>query len=269
MSTLDDWYAANQAYLTASLARVGAALDREDEQTDTSSAHAKAISEQMAWPPALETICLNFELSSFERDVLLLCAGVELDTKFAKKLPAAPTFGLALAGLADPHWSALAPGGPLRHWRLVELPPGGSLTESRLRIDERILHYLTGVQHMDERLASSLELFPDELATTTSHRTLAKRIVDTLRRNDEQQRLPIVEQLKLEPTGDCRRQLRVRQSRGCAMPFPASSSWHPETRDVGVTDPHSPSTSRVPHRRTSVESGTGSSVSPARRLRTS
>ena len=32
-----------------------------------------------------------------------------------------------------------------------------SLTQDRLRIDERILHYLTGVQYIDERLTSLVE----------------------------------------------------------------------------------------------------------------
>ena len=30
------------------------------------------------------------------------------------------TFGLALSKLDSPHWSAVAPIGPLRHWRLIE-----------------------------------------------------------------------------------------------------------------------------------------------------
>ena len=71
---------------------------------------------------ALETIVRTFRLSAFERDVLVLCAGVELDARFGEALaavvpdgsPAAPTFGLALAALADPHWSALTPAGPSR-----------------------------------------------------------------------------------------------------------------------------------------------------------
>ena len=101
-----------------------------------------------------------FALSPFERAVLLLCAGVELEGRFSEVCAAAhgdprrgfATFGLALAALPDAHWSALSRDRPLRHWRLVEMAPGDTLTSAPLRIDERILHLLAGVQSSDERL---------------------------------------------------------------------------------------------------------------------
>src|SRR5262249_60172673 len=73
-----------------------------------------------------------------------------------------PTFSLALAALPDPHWSAVAPNAPLRHWRLLEIgsQPGTPLTLGQLRIDERILHFLAGVQHLDERLSGLIEPIP-------------------------------------------------------------------------------------------------------------
>src|SRR5437763_1479835 len=37
----------------------------------------------MTAPAALDVLCTRFGLSEFERDVLLLCAGVELDSRFA------------------------------------------------------------------------------------------------------------------------------------------------------------------------------------------
>ena len=62
-------------------------------------------------------VCEGFKLSPFERDVLLLCAGCELDATFAKLCAAAhgderrsyPTFGLALAALPDPHGTLSVP----------------------------------------------------------------------------------------------------------------------------------------------------------------
>ena len=119
----------------------------------------------MPAPPALETLCGTFGLSPFERDVLLLSAGVELDSSFAPLCAAAqgdpsrtyPTFSLALAALPEPHWSALTPAGRLRHWRLIELGAGSSLTLSPLRIDECVLHFLTGTPHLDERLVGLVE----------------------------------------------------------------------------------------------------------------
>jgi len=123
-------------------------------------------------PGALDTICASFGLTPFERDVLVLAAAVELDPTTPARCAAAsgdprrpyPTFSLALAALRDPHWSALAPVAPLRHWSLVEPVDDGPLVTSRLRIDERVLHYLTGVRYLDVRLqgvARSVEPPPD------------------------------------------------------------------------------------------------------------
>src|SRR5213078_3784318 len=108
--------------------------------------------------PALELLCRTFELSTFERRILLICAGVEWDSRFASLCASAqgdsrrtsPTFSLALAAFDDAHWSALSPGHPLRYWRLVRVGAAESITTAALRIDERILHYLAGVNCIDE-----------------------------------------------------------------------------------------------------------------------
>lgn len=111
-----------------------------------------------AVPTALQTMCTRFELSPFERDVLLLCAGMELDSRFADacaqsgERPGYPSFALALAVLPEPHWSALAPSRPLRRWRLLTLAHGDTVASSALRIDERILHYLAGIPCDDQNL---------------------------------------------------------------------------------------------------------------------
>jgi ATPase family associated with various cellular activities (AAA) len=150
---------------------------------------------------ALDTLCATFGLSPFERDVLLFCAGIELDSKFASLCATAhgdttrayPTFSLALAALADPHWSALAPNAPLRRWRFIEISNGNALTTSPLRIDERILHYLTGVSHLDDRLAGLVDpvRVVDELAP--SQRVLAERVMQTWSNRKKTSELPVVQ----------------------------------------------------------------------------
>ena len=71
-----------------------------------------------------------------------------------------PTFALALSLLADPSWDALAPRGALRFWRLLEItqPPGQPLTSSALRVDERIVSYLKGLNYLDDRLEPLLSV---------------------------------------------------------------------------------------------------------------
>src|SRR5258708_32233454 len=82
----------------------------------------------MTPPPALEQLCAAFGLSPFERQVLLVRAGADLEGAFAGLCAAAPgdparaypTFSLALATFDEPHWSALSPEAPLRFWRLID-----------------------------------------------------------------------------------------------------------------------------------------------------
>ncbi|MFI1393599.1 ATP-binding protein [Streptomyces sp. NPDC020681] len=111
-------------------------------------------------PATLDALVACFGLSPFERDIVLLAAAAELEPTTGARCAAAcgdpdrayPTFSLALAALAEAHWSALTPVSPLRRWRLVELDDETRLTTSRLRLDERILHFLVGSPYLDSRL---------------------------------------------------------------------------------------------------------------------
>lgn len=209
-----NWHEANQKYLTAALAAVREALNHHSARADMDAgvksieypkSSAKQALEQAAdrlpAPSALDTICEAFALSSFERDILLLCAGMELDSTFASECAAAsgnpgrsyPTFSLALAALPNPHWSALTPAAPLRRWRLIEVGTGGGLTLSPLRIDERILHYLAGVQHLDERLAGLVEPLRTSGCLVPSHLKLAERIAKTFSCAAGTSTLPIIQ----------------------------------------------------------------------------
>jgi hypothetical protein len=132
--------------------------------------------------PAIDRLARLFGLSPFERRLLLLAAAVELDGKIAalvqglQQTPGArPTFGLALSTLPHAHWDALAPARPLRRWRLLELGSGPTLATRPLGIDERILHFLTGIEGPDERLEGVVHtLSPRPLAA--SQRRLAREL---------------------------------------------------------------------------------------------
>jgi hypothetical protein len=197
----DLWHEANQRYLSDALAVVRGALQRHITCVQGGPEVGKASVEApmppsdaggrglpigaIPAPPALETLCATFCLSPFERDTLLLCAGMELDASFAGLCATAqgdpqrayPTFSLALATLPEAHWSALTPAAPLRHWRLVEVGAGSALTLSPLRIDERVLHYLAGVSHPDERLAGLVDPVPQSDQLVPSHQALADQLV--------------------------------------------------------------------------------------------
>jgi ATPase family associated with various cellular activities (AAA) len=144
----------NQQALGRELERIAAALQARADRPAAQS------SEAWAHPPMLEALVAAFGLSSFERDVLLLCAGAELEGRFADLCALAagdehvrrPSFSLALSTLAGAHWSALAPAAPLRFHRLVEIDPSESVVNGPLRIDERVLHHLAGLDYLDDRL---------------------------------------------------------------------------------------------------------------------
>ena len=191
LETTLSWHEANQAYLMRELDAVRAALERGGEPcADANSERPKAVDlpacgYQMNPPAALERLCTAFGLSRFEKEILLLCAGVELDASLLQLLGSAraragyPTFSLALAALSEPHWSALSPAAPLRRWRLIEVSAGESLTQSRIRIDERVLHYLAGVAHLDDRLNGMLEWVPAPAELPQSHRAQADAVART------------------------------------------------------------------------------------------
>jgi hypothetical protein len=196
-----DWAEANQRYLVARVAIVLQALARHAGGPDLPKAEAstgvdreralREAAEAMPAPAALDTLCGAFGLSPFERDLLLLCAGVELESSLAALCAscspagrASPTFGMALAALPDPHWSAITPAAPLRRWRFIEIGSGDSLVSSALKIDERVLHYLAGVSYLDDRLQGLVEYQPPPKDMPPSHRSLAARIAALWARTD-------------------------------------------------------------------------------------
>lgn len=135
----------------------------------------------------LQRLCENFSLSEFERDVLLLCAGMEFDPNWGllcgevvnDSKQSYPTFSLAMSLLDHADWSALSPAANLRRWHLVEIGAGNALTSSPLRINERILHYLMGDQHLDERLLKLLEPVIANSVQIDSHQQIMKQAIAT------------------------------------------------------------------------------------------
>ena len=198
------WREANQEALAAAVARVRTALERHVARAEAGERGAGPEAGDGPEPPAgsaLAALVSSFELSAFERDVLMLCAGLELDATFAPLCARAqgdpqrpfPTFGLALAALPGAGWEALSPLSALRHWRLVEVGAGPSLTSSPLRIDERILHFLVGVEARDERLSGFVEPVSDVADLVRSHREIAERVAATWARTAGTPEFPVVQ----------------------------------------------------------------------------
>ena len=191
-----DWLETNQTYLTEAIAYVRSCLQRQ-----ITTFPSPQLGEE---PPALEQLCRIFNLSPFERNILLLCAGMEFDSDWGTFCAEAagdpqksyPTFSLALSVLPASDWGAFIPTAPLRRERLIELGIGNALTACPLRIDERILHYIAGVQYLDERLLGIVEPISlgvySVLPLQSSHQDLAQQVATTWVQNSDTQ-LPVVQ----------------------------------------------------------------------------
>ncbi|MCY7323924.1 MAG: AAA family ATPase [Phormidesmis sp. CAN_BIN36] len=185
------WREANWQYLLAAIAQVRQAIERHLDSSQQSPASVP-LSDALV-SPALEQLCTRFHLSPFEREVLLVCAGMELSPEFSLLCGQAqgdpkfnyPTFMLMLSVFPHYHWSALTPEGALRHWRLIELGEEQTLTQRQLRIDERILHYLIGEQSLDDRFAGIIDLVSSKPDLVSSHQQLAKKIAALWQQNEQ------------------------------------------------------------------------------------
>ena len=201
-----NWTASNQTYLALAIERIKAILvehmGNQGQFVDswlTDSVRPvveierslQTLEADLSPPPALTQLSSLFGLSDFERDVVLLCTGAELDHTFASLFAAIhndsqrpyPTLSLALSYLPDPYWLALTPDAHLRHWQLIDIGAGRSLTSSPLRIDERVLSFLFGAQHLDEVLIGLVKLIhpPDSqesVSLVESHQALVQAMIN-------------------------------------------------------------------------------------------
>ena len=190
------WLATNQRLLVAEFARLKAQIVGEDTTLANGAiAEARAA---MSSPATIDLVSDAFGLSNFERDILLLSAGVEMDGALAAACAQdvgsagleASTFGIALAKLPEPHWSALLPVSPLRRWRLLELREDENLCSSRLRIEERVLHFLAGLNYLDPRLQPLLCAREAKGLHGESHGAIVDAAVRTLQ---DQRHTPLVQ----------------------------------------------------------------------------
>jgi ATPase family protein associated with various cellular activities (AAA)/winged helix domain-containing protein len=175
------WSVRNQRWLSERLAFWRRRIERHAADAADEPVPSTIDSAHDFEPAALRLRAL-FGLSAFETELVVLAAGVEIDDGLrdavaqAQGVAAGQTvrlsFSLALALLPDSHWDALSPVGPLRHWSLLQFDTSAGFTRGLMRIDERVLHHVTGVPAFDERLIGlahfedrAVDLRGDDFAT--------------------------------------------------------------------------------------------------------
>lgn len=168
MNSTATWYQANLQYLLAAVDHVRQFLKFQiahaGEKRDSNSLESFMAQDfpvfNYSEPSTLDSLCTLFGLSPFERDILLLCLGMELDPSFGALCGSAqgsqelafPTFALALSVLKNGDLRAIAPVSPLQHWLLLEIEPRQTLTLSPLKLNRRILFYLLGQSGLEQKL---------------------------------------------------------------------------------------------------------------------
>lgn len=200
------WQEANHRHLMAAIATIQAILLlHSGESVSPTSAQpddppSSPAASDRETPPALDYLCHCFGLSAFERDIVLLCAGMELGSTWGDLCAAAaknhqpyPTFDLAQQILAAPHWSAFLPQSPLRHWQILELGPSHSLLAAPLRLSERILHHLLGFAGLDHRLTDLVTPLPAPDSLVPSHQQLVAHITRAWQSPASTQPLPLIQ----------------------------------------------------------------------------
>ena len=184
-----DWLKRSQSDLYAAIARIRFLLETKiaAKKGEPLEERVESTTQKQQVDSYLNKLCKSFSLSAFERDILLLCVGLELIPNWADlcaEIANDPkqtfvTFSLAMSVLEHTDWTAFSPASNLRQWHLVEVGAGNALTASPLRIDERILHYLMGDEHLDERLLRLLEPIVANSVQIGSHQQVANQAIAT------------------------------------------------------------------------------------------
>ncbi|NEP36585.1 ATP-binding protein [Moorena sp. SIO3B2] len=162
-----NWYHSNLSSLFQEIERVRNYLEKYIE----GNINQQTVTEIVDDTSALAKLCNKFLLSPFERDILLMCAGMEIEPLFHSLFAQAqknspnknyPTLSLAFDAIPGANWGVLSPQRPLLYWQLLHIEPGLILSQSPLYIDQRILCFLLGEYATDEELAGKIIPLPPQ-----------------------------------------------------------------------------------------------------------
>ncbi|MEO0969395.1 MAG: ATP-binding protein, partial [Cyanobacteria bacterium J06639_18] len=208
----------NLHYLTAALGSVRQAvvnyISRQEnkspqEISPSTASNLTSDAELSSNSSTLGNLCRIFGLSDFERDVLLLCVGMELDRSWSNLCARAqrneninyPTFALAVTVLDGLNWDTITPNASLRRWCLIKVGVSSTVMNAPLQIDEQIFHYLLGNYYLNESLMGVVTPLEtnDIPVLVNSHQQLVKQIVRTWKQISDRLLYPSIDQKKSSP----------------------------------------------------------------------
>lgn len=116
--------------------------------------------------PAITILARQFNLSEFELQILYLLVVFEIDGSMPSLCaqfhnnPALnyPTFGMAMTLFPNPEWGAISPRSTLRYFCILNIHKydATTLLNSPITLDERIVNYIKGLNHLDDKLTPYL-----------------------------------------------------------------------------------------------------------------
>lgn len=132
----------------------------------------------------LDILCKKFELSSFERDVLLLCFGVEI---YSHWLPLCGdvlenlekdyvTFKLALSILDEPDLNVLSSTTNLERLELINIEPSLNFSYSRIALDKQVFQHIIGLKHCEPDLLNTISPLNIEALLAESHQKVVQNL---------------------------------------------------------------------------------------------
>lgn len=165
-----DWYQKNLDFLFLEVGRIRNILEQSISPDKNSS-----IPVTDYWLDSnLDILCQKFNVSAFERDILLLCLGIEFLPsigEFCAKLQGNteknyPTLSLAISNLPNSSWQVISPTSSLQKWKLIEFTTHLTLTQATISLERRIFYYLLGSTEIDEKLIGIVRPIPERFHTT-------------------------------------------------------------------------------------------------------
>jgi AAA+ superfamily predicted ATPase len=203
------WYYQNRQYLIDYIKHTKSLL--EPLSTNASAEvnkNANESSKPPIWPsdnillPSLETLSRKFHLSQFEKMMLVLCIGAEIDGQISTLCSKIynnpevkfPTFDIAFRAFPNPQWKAILPDSNLRRYQLIQISnqKTSPLISSTIRIHERILHYVLGFErNMESGLAYLAKPVRIVAPIADSHMIHVKKAVDLFKSQPEKGRIPV------------------------------------------------------------------------------
>jgi len=191
------WYHHNRQVLMEGLERIQTILEYFQKHQHS------LLLEPVMWPinSSLDSLQNHFGLSNFELDILLLCAGCELNSAIGQicaeirgnALLNSPSLMLALAALPDSNLNVVSPDRPLLGWQLITLDSHVTLTQASLKLDPRILCYLLGEQPIDPALQGIVRsgFNSQRMVLADSHNAIVEEILSSWINHDRRLDLPV------------------------------------------------------------------------------